>query len=134
MEDMRAFVRACLHSDLIQAALPVDLCAGIPKALGRDRLWIPFYRVRDMPDGSFTIYPPAACAEVQYPSGEILLFERLSTDGAPFSVTQREGERQMAAAARYLANLELYCAGQTEQDDLQSDWLESVGPLAMYYP
>lgn len=133
MTTLIELITACRQSDFVLSALPTDVCAGVPKLLDNDTLWIPFFRVtQDRPD-RFLLHPPMGSIQVKYASGEITRFEKYPTDNKVFPVDAAQTGKMAAAAERYISDLEAQINGVLAYTNLKKHLQDCAGPMEIFY-
>lgn len=133
MSTLTELITACRQSDFVLSALPTDVCAGVPKLLDNDTLWIPFFRVtQDRPD-HFLLHPPMGSIQVKYSSGEIMRFEKYPAGNEVFPVDATQTEKMAVAAERYISDLDAQMNGALVCANLQKYLQDCAGPMEIFY-
>lgn len=133
MATLTELITACRQSDFVLSALPTDVCAGVPKLLDDDTLWIPFFRVTQDGPSSFLLHLPTGSIEMKKNSGEVTRFERYPASNKTFLVDAAQAQIMAAAAERYISDLEAQINGVPTFADLQRYLQDCAGSMDAFY-
>lgn len=133
MSTLTELITACRRSDFVLSALPTDACAGVPKLLDNNALWIPFFRVTQDKSNHFLLYPPMGSIQINYLSGEITRFEKYPADNKAFLVDAVQAQGMSAATERYISDLEAQINGSLTFADLQRYLQDCAGLMDAFY-
>lgn len=133
MATLTELITACRQSDFVLSALPTDVCAGVPKLLDNDTLWIPFFRVTQDGPNSFLLHLPTGSIQVKKSSGEVTRFERYPAKNKTFLVDVVQAQRMATAAKSYISDLEAQINGVPTFADLQRYLQDCAGSMDAFY-
>lgn len=133
MATLTELITVCRQSDFVLSALPTDVCAGVPKLLDSDALWIPFFRVTQAGPNSFLFHLPMGSIQVKKFSGEIMRFERYPANNKTFLVDATQAQKMVAAAERYISDLEVQINGALTSANLQRYLQDCAGSMDAFY-